>query len=296
MLKTVFLIVLTTAKMLFPDLIDNTQPYQQSTPASKTISLNLYSNQPAAATNYAKVFVPKEINFGKPIRLDFIEPEKVLDEDSTEGKIINYTSNRIIDPNFQYNPSQTALNPPQASHYTSPEELGIDTKSATSAIGKYRLDSNFAGVGIVNVDSQQDFLDELELSYPDKPDFSKTINFSWKKIPRAIAYVCYAVGGKEDITINWNSSPYKELPIDLETNTILPSLIEEYVKANVFLSADSSQFSIPENIFSGCDVVMLSVAAFGVDSVQSNLGVTSKVVVRSITTVVLKSGEHQRNN
>ena len=74
---------------------------------------------------------------------------------------------------------------------------------------------------------------------------------------------------------------------------LLKDKIDEYIKANVLLPPEASQFTIPANIFNGCDVVLLNIVAFGADSTQYNLGVTSNVIVRSITTTAIKSGKRQ---
>ena len=206
MLKTVLIIAITTSKMLFPDLIDNTQPYQQMTPASKTISIDLYSNQSTKTSKSAKVFMPKAYNNNKPITLNFVEPEKI-ENDLEEGKVLNYGSDRQIDLDYKYNPLETALNLPKEIHYCWPDEMDNETKMPLSVAGSYRLDTNFAGTALVNVNASQEYLDELELNHPLNPDFTKPVNFSWKKISGALAYACYAVGGKDGTTISWNSKP-----------------------------------------------------------------------------------------
>lgn len=311
--RTVFVIAIATARMIFPGIEPSTLPAeQQTTPfgaAVKSVTMELTSSAEADAESRAFVTVPKGLGAGSRVSLTIERPRATAaarenPEPGLPGsfEVRQFWGNHENAPAGQpkvTSGAESSVTPegktedgrlPDGSYAHWP---GYDTpplKPHASAAGEYLLDTNYCGGAAVNVAEDQDFLVPIRITSPaSEPDLSTPIRIAWEAVPNAVAYLLSASGGGEKWSTVWTSSAAPDLTADIERRPVAPDELRGLIEQRALLPADATSCTIPAGIFKGANSVMLTITAFGRDTVQEKDGVTTAVIVRSTAGAALYS-------
>lgn len=329
-LKTVLIIAVTTARMIFPGIPSSWvgsggDKSADISPAAKTLVIYLSSDQKANSKSWAEVAVPEGLKVGSSVKLEIDlsasgaqeGPAAAKPTDSKPAGTPDVVSKsywgcgETVLPGQPEVKSASTATPAQA---TKPEAQGssalpdassaywpgFDAKpieSDASAAGKYTLTTNYCGGASVTLDKEQDFLGPIDLIGLDKQaDLDKPIKIEWKSVPNALAYLINAYGGNRKESIMWTSSAEPNPAPDIEYSAIARQDLDKLIEKKVVLPANATSCIIPAKIFKGSDSVMLTLIAIGSDKSQEKDGVQTRVVVRSSAGVPLyttpwKAGE-----
>ena len=324
-LKTLLLITITTARMIFPGvpatapLSPKDKPTAVTNPASKSITMDLSGSQPVDSKSTADMVVPDGLKVGSAIKLwiDFTKPK--TDSAPPEG-----SSKKIGSPNARYltywgSGEKIADGQPKvvasgaaASAPTAAKEAeakpaesiapkvpdvsyaywpGYDSKpiadDATTA-GAYALTTNYCGNATFTLGPQQNFLPAIELvNLPETFDFAKPIALEWKSVTNAVAYLLTAYGGSGGDSVMWTSATGPNPPTEIDHWAVPKEALDKYIEKGLLLPATATTATIPAGIFKGSTSAMLTVTALGADLIQTKDGIDIHTLVRSTISVPL---------
>lgn len=302
--KTLFVITIMTARMIFPGLhpsIGNTPNARP--PAIRSMTMDLSSDVKTTKSSTAWVTVPSNLKVG-PSALLVIDdsPVQSLFDDNKPGetrqtKTFAYwgCGETVAAGQPKIITSKTANTAPDdttpnASYAYWPGDNAKPISNDASTPGIYKLTTNYAGSTTVTLGKDQDFLDPVDIDdLGSKIDLTKPIVIKWKAIPNALGYVVKVYGGTSDSVITWNSGSDSDSIPGIEYNPVSKEDVEKYLKNGVLLPPDKISCTIPAGIFKGSANVVLMITAVGRDTIQTDQGVDTQVVVRSTASLPLYS-------
>jgi len=295
---TVFIIAVTTARMIFPGL-PTTAPLpgalkNTGVPAVRSLNIDLVSSAKADRLSKALVDVPEGLKVTSPIQLlvGLTQTVKAADRPDAKLKFVVKTywgsANEIPQGQPRVSMSNEAATAatsdklPGASYaYWSPE-LAKPLEEDAAASGTYKLTTNYCGGTSVTLEPDQDFLAPIDLvGIAKKADLGKPIKITWKTVPRALAYLVTATGGSALESISWTSSADPDAARGIEDRPLTRAEIASCVEKKVLLAPHTVTCTIPAAVFKGSKSVFVNVTAFGPDKVQVADGVETRVIVRS---------------
>jgi hypothetical protein len=306
-LKTVLVITVATYRMVFPGLspiaplpnVDrNAEP-----PATRSITMDLWSDATADAQSSARVTVPAGLKLEGPVKLTvdlkWKPPASTPASTGTGddgvltssywgcGETIRQGQPKVsVSGQTPPDPTPSAPALPTGSYAYWPGYDGKPLKPEASAVGTYTLDANYGGTASVTLGPEQDFLGTVHLvGVPKKFDLEKPLVVKWKPVPRALAYILNACGGNAGETVTWTSSADRLAAQGIEDRPFSASEITELINAKVLLPPNATTCTIPSGIFKGSDSVFLTVTAIGADKVETRGNVETRVLVRSTVSV-----------
>lgn len=323
-LKTVFIIVITTSKMIMPGMpaMPNLPGMGDFNAPTRTLTMHLESDKKADKNSKAECAIPAGLKLGPKVDLTIDLPQRIdadeiiadegkEDPSQRDFKIKAYWKcsetvlpgqPKVIDFKDMDKTMREALNSKEAkkefaramdnlqngSHAYWPGKDNRKIAKDATCPGDYTLTTNYCGGTSITFNKPQDFLAPLELVSPGKKiDLEKFIKVEWKKVPNATAYLISAFSSTDKEMITWTSSSDPNLPANLQYSALSKADVEKYIKNGILLPADATSCYIPAGIFKNADVPMLTVTAFGVDKIQSKDGIATHVIVRSNATVML---------
>ena len=301
-LKTVFVIAISTARMVFPGIPAVTGPGNAPgvEPASKAMYMELMSGNKADAQSKAVVAVPEGLKIGESVELHVpltepaAEPES---PDKTDGAVPQITQKSYWGCGEKVPAGQPKVEQmsdlrkalgvyPEASYAYG---LGPSDKDS-SAVGTYTLTTNYAGCTSITLDKEQDFLDPIELvGLAEKTDLDKPIKIEWKAVPNAVAYYLEAFGGSEKELMEWTSSAEPDQPVGFDSRLVREEDLKKLIEKKILLPAKATSCTIPAGIFKGSYSVILTLTALGKDKFRISDGIETHVVVRSTVSAPLYS-------
>lgn len=306
-LKTVFIITVATYRMVFPGLsplaplpgVDrNAEP-----PATRSITMDLWSDATADAQSSAHVAAPSGLKLEGPARLTvdlkWKPPASTPASTGTGndgvltssywgcGETIPQGQPKVsVSGQTPPDPAPPAPAVPTGSYAYWPGYNDKPLKPEASAVGTYTLDANYSGAPSVTLGPEQEFLGTVNLvGVPKKFDLEKPLVVKWKPVPRALAYVLSAYGGSARETITWTSSADRLAAQGIENRPVSASEAAELINTKVLLPPNATTCTIPAGIFKGSESVFLTVTAIGADKVETRDGVETRVLVRSTVSV-----------
>ncbi len=311
-LKTVFLIAITTARMVFPGLpatLGDSDAAGFDT-ASKSVMIDVMSDKKADAQSTAEVSVPAGLKVGGKVTLkvDLTQPptESQPPAEADAGvfkmtlksywgshseipkgqpKVTQITSGRVV-----AGEDSGLADYPQNSYAYWPGFGDKMVGKDSAAPGTYKLTTNYVGGTSVTLGTDQDFLAPIELiGLKKKPDLGKPIKIEWKNVPNALGYVLQAYGGNAQATITWTSSERPDKLTAIDFRPVSREELAGLVKKKLLLPPDATSCTIPAGIFKGSDSVMLTMTALGRDTIQRRDGIQTQVIVRSTVSAPLYS-------
>ncbi|MGC8862724.1 MAG: hypothetical protein ACP5R5_08105 [Armatimonadota bacterium] len=297
-ISTVFIIAVTTSRMIFPGLPAISPASGESQDAAvaavRSLTMDLFSGEKANPLSKAEVTVPDGLRVAGPIQLLIDLKKKPEPANGSESKtryvVKTYWGCADEIPQGQPRvctsdelpPAQPLEKLPGASHAYWSSDMDKPLGSDAAARGTYRLATNYCGATSIVLDAEQDFLDPIDLeSTPREPDLRKPIKITWKPIPRALAYLVTAVGGNAAESVNWTSSADPDASDGLEDRPLTRTEIARLIENKTLLPADAHSCTIPARVFLGSKSVFVTVTAFGPDKVQTADGIETRVIVRS---------------
>lgn len=311
-LKTVILVSIATARMIFPGAptIDPPNTPERTLPYSKSISVSMWSDSQVNDKSQAEMQVPEGLKVGSSVKLDidYTPVEKVraavaaaekLDRSFTyksywgSAETVLEKQPKVTPPNQTEEAGDKsplpALKYPETSYAFWPgyKPVKFDTEAATP--GSYQITTNYAGSTSFTIEPQQDFLAPVYLyGIKNRFDLEKPIKVQWKSVPNALAYIVSANGGDSTTTVSWTSSFDPEIAAMLEDRPLSSEQVSKYIADRVLLSPATTSCTIPAGIFKGCEGAMLTVTAIGMDKLQVVDGIETRIVVRSTANVPIK--------
>ncbi len=311
-LKTVFVIAITTARMIFPGLPATLGDGDAAgfDRASKSMIIEVMSDTRAHTQSVAEVTVPQGLKIGPKatLKVDLTQPptesQPPIKADASAVKLMlkSYWGSHKEVPEDQ--PKVTQITSGLAASGQDSELTdyprnsyaywpGFDDKVVgkdSVAPGTYKLTTNYVNGTSVTLGSDQDFLAPIELlGLKKKLDLDKPINIKWKSIPNALGYVLHAFGGNEKATITWTSSARPDNVTAIDLRPVSRKELTQLLKKKRLLPPDATSCTIPAGIFKGSDSVMLTMTALGRDTIQRKDGIETQVIVRSTVSAPLYS-------
>jgi len=185
-LETVFLLILTTARIVVPGIPseytgDDGKVYKSPLPAKFDLSMSLASS--SSNKGKANVYLPEGVNSGEVVRMlqENLEPEAQTSDAIPEAaKIINYWGSGTAISDGQPLLGMTkgvtlelqAL--PKGSRAYWPDLSRRNPPEPKSAAGKYKLYTNYCGNAFFTIPPTQDFLPPVDLTdIPANPNLGK---------------------------------------------------------------------------------------------------------------------------
>lgn len=306
MLKTIFIISVLTARVAFPGVAPVQGPdTSTAVPAIKTVSFDLFSAQKPSAGSQASVYVPSGLKLGKSVRMlkgaapaipkqpaDPAEKQVIKQyfgsgDAVAQGQPIGgFGAGQFVGP---YVGKNAAL--PRTSYFYWPLGQEAENAKSESARGQYRLNTTFAGVAAIDLGDDQDFLAPFNLkNLPKKVDFTKPVVLEWDAVPSALGYLIIAVGGGGNETVVWSSSKTANPPEAANLEPYTAEEIKNMLDRGTLLSPETLICTIPSGIFKDSKTVMLTGLALGKDSISQTGVVETRVILRSMVTIPLVSG------
>lgn len=309
--KTVFIIGVTTARIIFPGIPavdENTDTKDaQPTPSSMSVNIELYGTAKTDSNSIANVTIPNSLKRGSSIAMKidntptdtstaqlpsdhYITAQKYYwgsaDKIAADQPAISQTENSNVGI---YDKGQIISQKlPTGSYAYWPAENKDKLPEGAAANGTYTLSTNFAGNATVTLDSEQSGLGTFEMKdLGSDVNFNKPIKLEWKQIPNAKAYFVSAIGGTDKLFVSWTSSEKPGPYVDFETTPITTEQLNKYINDKILLPADARSCTIPAEVFKGTDGAMIMIMAIGKDSIQTKDDVETRVVVRSIANISL---------
>lgn len=310
-LKTLFIISISTARMIFPHLpiLPDMQPGEaplEVKAVSRSISMNIESPKRTAEVPSAVVNVPEGLKVGPSVKLVVEYPKAPTTDPKAKpaeaSKVVTKTYWGSADsipagqPKVEETSTTSAASPDAAQPASIAywplgiykEKLpGDDSKLA----GNYSLATNYCGDASVTIREEQEFLAPVSISdLPPTLDPEKPFKISWAKIPRALGYIVNAIGGDEKQTIIWTSSSDLSVSFSVEANALDKTTVESYLKKKILLPPDATSCTIPVGVFHGDGNAIVTVTAIGSDTVQAGTDIDTQVIVRSSASIPLNIG------
>ncbi|MCX6344856.1 MAG: hypothetical protein NT018_07260 [Armatimonadetes bacterium] len=302
-LKTLFIISISTARMIFPGMpiLPGQEPGAALDPKmiSKSVTMSLTSANRTDEIPSVKVTVPEGLKVGPfvKLRVEFPKPApatavKPADSSKMKTKIYWGGSETIPSgqPKIEDAASDTSDTQQSGSFaywpigYSGEKVPGPNSKLA----GKYSLTSNYCGETSITLDNQQSFLEGINLiGLGDTVDTAKPIKISWKKIPRAVGYIVNAFGGNDKESIYWTSCSDPDKASEIETSPVTKDVTASYLSKKLLLKPDTTSCTIPAGVFKGSTDIMITVTAVGTDKIQTGDDMDTQVLVRSIASAAL---------
>ncbi len=315
-IKTLFLITITTARMIFPDVPAFGPPNgnaesNQAVPAVKSITIDLLLDKALDKSAKAEVFLPEGLKMGKSAKLNFIdlaksraESDPVSDKEPkpkwilrtywgsgdtiAEGQPKSVEFDGDLANVTQCGTENNKQKAPDKYYGYWPSMDNIEVSTDASALGKYTLSSTFLSPITVSITPEQDFLPPIELiDFPKNPDLAKPLKITWKPIPGAIGYILFADGGDDKEMVTWTSSSDPTISRDIEFKPVNQQDIKKYLEKKIIISPEENACTIPASIFKGKSGVILNITAIGRDIIQEKDGIATQVVVRSTSSIPL---------
>ncbi|MCX8052961.1 MAG: hypothetical protein N3B12_04065 [Armatimonadetes bacterium] len=293
---TVFIIALTTSRIVFPGVPIVSPGSDDSVSAVRSLSMDLYSSNKADHLSKAEVNVPDGLKLTNPVPLvvDLRRTDEPSNRDEAGSRfaVKTYWGSTekvpVGQPRVSMSDEPTKVPQleklPDTSHAYWSTDFGKPLEANVSARGTYKLVTNFSGSISVTLDSDQDFLDPIELvGVHKKADLTKPVRISWRPVPRALGYLVSATGGTSGESINWTSSADPDVLTGIEERSLTRSEIANLIENRVLLPPDVVTCTIPAGVFKGSKSVFVNVIAFGPDKVQITDGIQTRIIIRSTT-------------
>ncbi|MGQ9455180.1 MAG: hypothetical protein ACUVRS_09705 [Armatimonadota bacterium] len=297
--STVFIIALTTSRMIFPGVPavlpapDN--PGIVSPPAARSITFDLLSNTRATYLSRAEVKVPEGLRVPNPVRLIMdLERGSVArsEEKETTSRFVvkQYWGSAegvpLGQPRVYMSDELPAVKPsrsvPDASYAYWPSATSDPLPDGASAVGSYILQTNYCGNASVALDPSEDFLAPIDLvGTPKKADLEKPVRITWKSVPRALGYLVSVQGGNPKESISWTSSSDPDVAEGLDLIPLTREEIASLVEKRILLPPYAVSCTIPAGIFKGSSSVFVNVTAFGPDRVHKQGDIETWIIIRS---------------
>lgn len=295
--------------MVFPGAPAD-QPASTASPsfnaASKSVTIDVFSDAKATAASKASVSVPKGLGVGDTVTLHIDDLQPVTPAQETPDaaapaqpdiKMLDYWGSAETVPEGQPKPvdlsapagSQAPVRKlPDASYAYWPGRGDQPVRAQARVPGNYKLTTDYCGDATVTVDEGQDFLAPVTLvGLDDSIDVNKPVRIEWKRVPNAQAYLLNAYGGSPTTVVSWTSSAKPDAVGDIELMPLSQEQVKELITDGVLLPPDTTACTIPAGVFKDMNSAMLTVTAFGKDTTQDTGGTTAQVVVRSTATASL---------
>lgn len=304
-LKTLFVITIVTARMVFPGIpiLPDTDPGavpNEAAAVSKSVVIELTSGKRPAQGQAAsaRVDVPEGLGVGPSVKL-VVNAQVGLgaavgSSSTSPAKVTSKTywgsSNAVIwgQPKVE----EIIVTPPArdriASYAYWPAGNNDEKVAGASArvAGKYTLTTNYCEQAAITLTDAQNYLAPINLlGLSDKIDLEKPIKVKWTPVARAVGYVVTAFGGNAKESITWTSSSKPEVALDITNSPVGKENLDGYIKDKVLLPPYLSVCTIPAGIFKGSASVMITVTAVGTDIIQQGQDIDTQVLVRSIASV-----------
>lgn len=300
-LKTLFIITVSTARLIFPGVPG--APGLSETarqPAVKSISFELASDAATSKGSKASVTLPEGLKAGKSLDLQIDPagaPKPTADSVGSKQELNEYWGSSLgvakDQPKVGHTSaadSDTAAGIPTKSYASWPSMDSPAIVDAATVPGDYSLKSNYCGSTAVTLTKDQDFLDPINItSATGEPDLAKAISITWRPVPNAVGYLLRAFGGQGTKTITWTSAAKPELADGIEYRPISKDELDKFVEGGVLVPSYVISATIPAGIFKDSSSVMLVMTAFGRDVDQVKDGIETQVVVRSTASFPLHS-------
>lgn len=306
-LNTVFVIAVTTTRMIFPGISPTTtigpQPEQPKIPAVKALTIEVYSNAEATGASKAQATVPPGLKATSPAdmvvdKAGLVPPEaeKSAGSEAYITKTYWGSSDAIQENQPRTTKSAGSVQPaapeglPSASYAYWPPVNAKPLDSGASAVGDYSITTDFAGSTSITVDASQDFMPAVQLNkIAHKADMEKPLRIKWKPVANALAYLVTATGGNNTETVVWLSSSSPDAPVgNIEYRPLSKDELDKLVQSGALLPATATTCTVPGGIFTSSRSVLLTVVAIGQDRVEVKDGVETRVIVRSIASAPVK--------
>jgi hypothetical protein len=298
LLKTLFVITISTARLVFPSVSTVPEGVEApKPPVARMINVELASQETAVSGSKASVTIPESLKLGSGLDLSIDFSTRAAKPEPVKFELREYWGSGQTAP-----ASQPKITTSQEVRETDdrhvPEKSfafwpGIGTKPFDADMdfsGTYTLNTNYCGSTSVTLTKDQRFLDPVDVTVsPAKPDLDKPIVIRWKPVQGAVGYLLRAYGGGQNRSITWTSSAKSDISRNLEFSPVSPSDLEDYIKHGVLAPSYVVSSTIPAGIFKGSSSVMLIVTAIGKDITQTKDDITSWVLVRSTASVPLYS-------
>jgi hypothetical protein len=311
-LKTIFIITVATYRIIFPGLspvVPKPGAEIPRPPVTKSLTMELYSEQPVDAQCKAEVIVPSGLRLENPAKL-FIDlkqqtsdSEPLSKSETAREAFINkaYWGCSEVAPEGQpkvtkfsesennvsaENRNVNALPSNSYAFWPRPDSKPLHDDAATP--GTYTLTTNYCGNTSVTLEQEQNFLDTIELiNVPKKANLDKAIKVTWKPVSNALAYLVNAYGGSGNVTVDWTSSSDPAATVGIEARPVSKEEIAKLIEKKALLPPDVTSCTIPAGIFKGSWSVFLTVIAIGADKIEIKNGIETRVLVRSVVSVPL---------
>lgn len=298
-LKTLFLITISTARLVFPGVpADTSLSPTDPPPAARSINLEVASDAPATAGSNATVAVPEGLKAGKTLSLQIDPAGLSVTEDSAPAKatVAEYWGNvREVSSNQpKVGPpkkaAEQAAGIPTRSYASWPTMSSKPLKSDAATPGNYTLTTDYCGSTSITLTDDQAFLAPVTITSADgEPDLTKAIVVRWRPVANAVGYLLRAFGGRGDQTVTWTSSADPKAAESIEYRPLSKEEADKFTKDGVLLPSYFVSANIPAGIFKDSPSVMLVLTAFGKDLTQVKDGIETQVIVRSTASLPLHS-------
>jgi hypothetical protein len=309
-LKTLFVIAVSTSRMIFPG-IPAVAPMPEGTktsavsPAARSLTMRLLSPNTAVKLE-ASVLLPAGLQLSSTARMQVTPVRPSTGPIEGAGKITVKTywgSSETIQAD---QPSVKETDSVQATEQQDYKTIAIwpgrgwgndvgPIGDEASAVGTYKLRTDYTGETSVTLETQQDFLAPIKLADLGKNvDLDKPIKVEWNPVPNALAYWVVAYGGNENETITWTAGSEAGFALDVDNTAFTREELSKLIEQKALLPADTTSATIPANVFNGSTGVMLSVTAIGADIVQDKDDIQTRVIVRSIAGAPLFSSRYSK--
>jgi hypothetical protein len=259
-MKALFLITITTMRMIFPGLVAMPPTADKAPvplPIHREVVFEVIKNSNPVSGAKASVMAPGFLGSDKYAKLK-VEQGSPYDDSGTG----TYAYWPVDDKN--------------------------EISDKASVVGEYKLYTTFAGNTSVKLDKDQEFLDAIDLiNSPEKADFKEDLKIQWNKIPRVVGYAVYALGGDGQKTIMWNAGGSSLSPQKYEEEAVGTKELGILIKDGVLLSADTQSVTIPKDKFAASDFIIVTIAAIGNDITNEGKTIDSRVIVRSISKITI---------
>lgn len=305
-LSTLFIIAITTSRMVFPGIPAFTPSpgVDEASPAVRSITMELYSKNSISGPE-ANIALPEGLKLSKTARMQ-ITPFKQPDQAGSTEKITVKTYWGSSDAIGAGQPSvkqeaetaeagqldykTVALWPGRGKAF----ETGPISEDA-STVGTYKLTTNYAGSTTITLGQAQDFLAPIELDDPGKDvDIEKPVKLQWKAVPNALAYEVTAYGGNEKETVVWTAGSQSGADLNLENTFISGDGVKKLLEQKALLGPDATYATIPAGVFKDSTGVMFTITAIGADKLQEKDGIKTQVIVRSTACAPLFSSKYAK--
>ncbi|MCE5321918.1 hypothetical protein LLG46_01225 [bacterium] len=306
-LSTLFIIAVTTSRMVFPGvpayIPSQSDQVPETSPAVRSITMELYSSNSITAPEVS-VTLPEGLKLSKTARMQvtpFEQPSQSQSMDKVTVKTYWGSSEAIQTGQPSVNQISTVCETDQVNYKTAALwpgrgkgfEAGPISDDA-SAVGTYKLTTNYTGSTSVTLGAAQNFLAPIELADPGKDiDIEKSIKLEWKAVVGALAYWVVAYGGNESETIAWTAGSASGADVNIDT-ALSHNDVTKMLEQKALIGPDVTSTTIPAGIFKGSTGVMFNITAIGEDIIQEKDGIKTQVIVRSTACAPLYSSKYAK--